>query len=761
MKKIIKKIFLFSIIILSIFFTKSLNTYALTKQNTYVKINETDSLNVGDLLFSNIQFKDYSSISTKAFGLTGIVSNVSKNDINYSVTVNYYDKNLELIAKSSSEKTAILGSDDFSQMSNLSILGNHSVSDIYYYTFIVTTVEESSIKDNTYSLTPSDYSEYSKMDYVIDSYDIDIVVNENETFDITEKITTYFNVSKHGIYRNIPLKNTIKRLDGSTGTNRAKVTNLEVNKEYTTSVSNENYVIKIGSTNYTLTEKQDYVIKYTYSLSKDNNKDYDELYLNIIGVDWDTVIGNVTFKITMPKSFDSSKLGFSAGSLGSTNSDYVKYNVKGNVITGSYNGILGIGEGISVRCELPEGYFENKGLPIDSSIYIMAGIPLLCLIIAVLLWFKFGRDDKVIETVEFYPPEGFNSLEVAYLYKGEAKDKDVTSLLIYLANKGYIKIVETEEKNIFSSNKGFKLIKLKDYDGDNINERLFLQGLFGTYKQEVISSDLEESFYVVIDKILDNINKKDNKNKLFEKSNSFKSVILVILMIITLLSMIVIPTLNYGDFSNLVITLLLLAFYTPFYAIGIFGKFPLVFRVFWLGFTIIHSGIFFFTTKLFVALTSDIMYLICFIFGILCLAGMIVCFKLMPKRTPYGNEMLGKIKGFKNFLETAEKDKLESMVMQNPTYFYDILPYTYVLGVSDKWISKFETLAMRAPDWYEGYSTFNVTTFNTFMTKTMSSAQNSMTSRPSSSYSGGSSSGGSSGGGSSGGGSGGGGGGSW
>lgn len=44
-------------------------------------------------------------------------------------------------------------------------------------------------------------------DYYISSYDIDMVVNENNTFDITETITTYFNVEKHGIYRTIPLKN--------------------------------------------------------------------------------------------------------------------------------------------------------------------------------------------------------------------------------------------------------------------------------------------------------------------------------------------------------------------------------------------------------------------------------------------------------------------------------------------------------------------------------------------------------------------------
>ena len=133
---------------------------------------------------------------------------------------------------------------------------------------------------------------------------------------------------------------------------------------------------------------------------------------------------------------------------------------------------------------------------------------------------------------------------------------------------------------------------------------------------------------------------------------------------------------------------------------------------------------------------------------------MILLYQVMPKRNSYGNEMLGKIKGFKNFLETAEKHRLEAMVIKEPTYFYDILPYAYVLGVSDKWIEKFESIAFQAPTWYEGSSSFNMHTFGTFINSTMSSAYSSMSSSPSSSSGG-------SGGGSSGGGSGGGGGGSW
>ena len=61
----------------------------------------------------------------------------------------------------------------------------------------------------------------------------------------------------------------------------------------------------------------------------------------------------------------------------------------------------------------------------------------------------------------------------------------------------------------------------------------------------------------------------------------------------------------------------------------------------------------------------------------------------------YGLEMLGKIKGFKNFLATAEKDRLEALVNQNPTYFYDILPFMYVLGISNKWIEQIEDITLK------------------------------------------------------------------
>lgn len=147
----------------------------------------------------------------------------------------------------------------------------------------------------------------------------------------------------------------------------------------------------------------------------------------------------------------------------------------------------------------------------------------------------------------------------------------------------------------------------------------------------------------------------------------------------------------------------------------------------------------------------DTTYLIKFIIEGICLVTLTIFLGIIKKRTKYGTEMLGKILGFKQFLEIAEKPKLEELVMEDPEYFYNILPYTYVLGVSNTWMKKFEDIALQAPSWYYGYTDFDVHSFNSFMNSTYSSISSAMSSSSSSG----------SGGGSSGGGSGGGGGGSW
>lgn len=314
---------------------------------------------------------------------------------------------------------------------------------------------------------------------------------------------------------------------------------------------------------------------------------------------------------------------------------------------------------------------------------------------------------------------------------------------------------------------------MKDYDGTNVNEQWFMDGLFEYDKTEVTDKMLYNNFYITNNRILNNVNNKQNMDKIFEKSATNKKFLIILMIIATYCLITIPPIFAYGESSSLLFALL-------FPGIGFTVLFKLVFgetQTIYVNGRATYSSI---GTKIFglvwglgfggipwafmmlPALKQDPVYLVGYGLGLVCVLGMVICLKYLPKRTPYGNEILGKLKGFRNFLETAEKDKLETMVIQDPTYFYNILPYTYVLGVSDKWIKKFESISLQAPSWYDSSNGFDFSSFGTFIKSTMVSAQSAMSSSPSSS-SGGSSSGGggSSGGGSSGGGSGGGGGGSW
>ena len=132
----------------------------------------------------------------------------------------------------------------------------------------------------------------------------------------------------------------------------------------------------------------------------------------------------------------------------------------------------------------------------------------------------------------------------------------------------------------------------------------------------------------------------------------------------------------------------------------------------------------------------------------------------IKRLTKYGAKLTGEILGFKEFIQTAEIDKLNALVEENPQYFYNVLPFAYVMGLSDKWSEKFETIAVKPPQWYNGYngSDFSTYLFMRSFTSSMRSIQTNMISVPKSSGSGSCSS---FGGGFSGGGIGGGGGGSW
>jgi len=616
-------------------------------------------------------------------------------------------------------------------------------------------------------------------EYALTKYKIDMIVNENNSFLITENITAYYHVDKRGIERLLPLQNKIIRLDGTQSYNRAKISNIEVKGDIF-KVYNEsgNRVISVGDETF-ITGSKDYEITYLYDIGKDKGKGFDDFYFNLIGDKWDTTIEGIEFTITMPKSFDESKLGFSSGLKNATENSNISYEVNGKVISGRYEGILKAEEAITVRLELPDGYFvveDDDSLDLMMSLSLI--IPIVFVFLAIGLWLRIGRGEKPVEVIEFYPPEGFNSAEIGFLYTGSADATDVVSLLIYLANKGYIKIEEIEEKKSFVESSGYKITKLKEYDGDNSNERLFLSGLFkpklsGIFsallaktqieeKDEVKLSELKNNFYTTLNAIVDSLNAKANKQKIFEKNSLNKNFYFWIMAIAILALVTFVPMNEYDDIGVVISSILFTEIgYLLFIAltvvrinvnISINGKptksaMPAILMGLAFG---VCFGAPLFIFSILPALSLDKVYMFNYLNGIACIIIIFFCMKHIKKRTEYGNKLLGRIIGFKTFLDTAEKHKLEALVTKNPEYFYHILPFTYVLGVSNKWIKKFENIAFEAPKWYSGRSAFNTATFGHSINKTMIIASKAMSQRPSKGGSG--SGGGVSGGGSGGGG---------
>jgi uncharacterized membrane protein len=85
----------------------------------------------------------------------------------------------------------------------------------------------------------------------------------------------------------------------------------------------------------------------------------------------------------------------------------------------------------------------------------------------------------------------------------------------------------------------------------------------------------------------------------------------------------------------------------------------------------------------------------------------------MLKPNIKGRLLKGKLLGLKKFIEVAEKERLEKMVEENPSYFYKILPYAYILGVSAVWIKRFEGISMLPPPWAVN-TAYNISSFNNF-----------------------------------------------
>ena len=476
--------------------------------------------------------------------------------------------------------------------------------------------------------------------FTIEAFYVTLDVKEDNKVDVTEKIMiNWYETGHHGIYAFVPEWLEYTGQDGKTIKRKSKVSDLKAEGDpYTTSRENKKAKIQIGSADKTLQKgNKMYTISYTYDMGNDPYEGFDEFIFHTYGDYWGTEIKNAYLEVHMPKDIERDQIHFYKDKYRQVNADKsMEYSVSGNVLQAAYVGESELWKSLTLDIELPDHYFAKGSWNYGYMSLIISCIVLVLTVLTIRNWFKYGKDlPKVSQTVEFYPPEGLTAAEIGYIYAGHADARQVIALIIQLAAKGYIKIddLKQDRKEIQITN----LCTDKDHSDrpalSEYEDEVY-QALFK--KEDVVllneHKTLYKTFPSIENKLEENLHDKIEDKKA-ERKKIITKVITIAVAILAVLSYVFVEDLD-----------------------------PKISFLYEISFVCIFVNWF-------------------FVF-------------IMKRKTSYGEQIIARINGFRDFLVKAEKPKLEELVSDEPQYFYDILPYTYVLNVSKVWIRKFEDIAI-------------------------------------------------------------------
>lgn len=596
--------------------------------------------------------------------------------------------------------------------------------------------------------------------YVIRDFEVDIRLTEANVYKVRQVIDVEFFESSRGIFVNVPYMMEVNLEGADFNQYKARISNIKVEGyEYESYTENKQQIIRIGDPDVWLDGSHTYVVSYDFAIGKDHSELADFLYYNIIGPQWTTQIENVNFSIEMPKEIDSSGLNFTVGYFGSEDNQRVNYNVQGQVISGTVPGGLRAYEAVTVYLELPDEYFAGAKDAGSFLNYVLIAISILALLVTAFLYLKFGRDRKVLETVEFYAPEGMDPAQAGYIADGMSDSKDLIALIMYWADQGFLHIIEQDKK--------LSLKKLADLPQDRpVYQHTIFQGLFQSGDYIEIDS-LKNTFYKHLETGKSQLQGK-YQDQIFESSGRIATIGAIVLsllpLVVSLLRSLYVGLFNDGEMFLFGAGISAFIYFSCLTALllnkakwRIRSSFKRVFLV------VILLPVMLLCQLAIAWLTGYTTYdpmgtaWIAAVCSLLCLPFII----FMGRKTVYGEQLFARLMGFRNFMMTAEKSRIEMLVHDNPSYFYNVLPYAYALGVTDKWAKRFEGLSIQPPNWYftNTMTTFTALHFASQMNRAAGTMNSVMISHPSNTGSGSGFGGG--GGGFSGGGFGGGGGGRW
>lgn len=472
-------------------------------------------------------------------------------------------------------------------------------------------------------------------------------------FTVTETIVYDFgDLQKHGIYRDIPIK---YQTDYGNRNINIKILSIKRNGQaepYTDKTKDKNLSIKIGSADTTITGRQEYQIAYQVEGAINFFTDFDELYWNVTGHDWQVNMLKVTTEINLPNEAQLKQAACYQGVIGSQTPCRLTQTAS-NIFFQTTN-LLYPGEGLTIALGIDKGFFqaptiwEKIGKIIKDNFILL--LPLLTLVIMYLIWQRHGKDPIGRGTIiaEYEPPQNVSPTLVGSLIDEKIDNRDITAGLIHLAQQGYIKISRLEKTSIFQS-VDYELLVLKNLPSKN-------EGVSGLISEIFFTSNKLAGSNIKLSEI-----KKDKQ--IAKRITEFK--------------------------KNISEEMVLLGWYEKNPTTVKIKYVSIAGALIMLGFFI---GDFAFVYFISLLLTGAVIM----IFG-----------WLMPKKTTLGTEVKDHVLGFKEFLSVTdtERFKFHNAPAKNPEQFMQYLPYAVAMGVEKQWAEQFKDIYIQNPDWYQGSAT--------------------------------------------------------
>lgn len=488
----------------------------------------------------------------------------------------------------------------------------------------------------------------------ITSYDTDITVQTDGSFDVTERIVADFTRDPHhGIYREIPYAYRREGTDFRLRMEIESVTNGSGHPWwYDTSRRNGWLKLKIGDRNKVFARPLTYVIKYRVRRGLLRFNDHDELYWNAIGDSWLIPVDHATCTVHLPDAIplDTVRATSFAGPHGSrVEGPQAEFLPEEHAVRFTMDRRLPPKSGLTIVLGWEPGHVATPTASTRTMWFIRDNAvivtPLVVFVLLWGLWWFFGRDEGRAGpvVVQYEAPEGLTPIEIGTLIDERVDTRDVTATIIDLATRGFLKIdVRTKTsrqkprpEKVWLIRQGPSEAGLKPF------EKRLLDKIFED-KDEVKLSDLQYKFRSTLGEVRNLVYRSLRDDGYFDGHLGIRRGLWIALGVVAMIATIAVGAVLAGQ---------------------------------------------------------DVFAPLSTIIAIVLTAPQFVIFAwLMPRKTAKGRRAVEEVKGLEEYIRRAEKEELEAKAAA--ARFEGLLGCAMALGLAEEWARRFKRIYDTPPDWY-------------------------------------------------------------